>query len=91
MTATEKYNRHSIRLKDYDYSQAGAYFITICVEQHQCLLGEIKNECSILSDLGQLTEQAWLLLPEHFDRISLDCYIVMPNHFHGIIFINDRS
>jgi putative transposase len=87
MFEKSKFNRHSIRLRDYDYSQAGGYFITICVGQHQCVLGEIIDSSLLLSQLGQIIERSWLALPEHFEGITTDQFIVMPNHFHGIIFI----
>ncbi len=81
--------RRSLRLKDHDYSQAGAYFITICVVEAQSILGKIRNENVILSECGNIVENTWLNLPEHFNGIELDSHILMPNHFHGIIFFDD--
>lgn len=81
------HHRQSIRLKGYDYSQSGSYFITICARQRECIFGKIKEGKTILSHLGKLVEQEWLALPHRFPHIDLDEYVVMPNHFHGIIHI----
>ncbi|MDB4919329.1 transposase [Mucilaginibacter sp.] len=83
------HNRRSIRLKGYDYSQAGAYFITICTNQRQPLFGEIINGEMILSEIGQIAYNEWLKTPEIRPYVSLDVFVIMPNHMHGIILIND--
>ena len=83
------HHRHSIRLKDYDYSQAGAYFITICAWQRECLFGEIVDGKMVLNDVGQIVKSVWSGLPEHFTKIHLDEYMIMPNHIHGILHINE--
>lgn len=85
-----KYNHHihhrrSIRLKGYDYSQAGLYFITICVQNREYLFGKIENGQLQLNDAGKMVENEWLKLPERFKNIQLHEYIVMPNHFHAIL------
>lgn len=90
MNYKPKYNpsihhRRTIRLKGYDYSQAGLYFITICVKNHECLFGEIINRKMILNDAGKMVESEWLKLPERFNNIELHEFIVMPNHFHAIL------
>ena len=82
--------RHSIRLKGYDYSQAGAYFITICVKDRKCLLGEVINGEIILSDIGKIIEECWNKIPTHFNSVNLDAFVVMPNHLHGIVLITDN-
>ena len=79
------HTRQSIRLKDYDYSQPGLYFITICVFQHRCLFGEINNSELILTDAGKMVEYQWQELKGRFMQIQLHEFIVMPNHFHGIV------
>ncbi len=79
------HHRRSIRLKGYDYSQAGLYFITICVQNRKCLFGEIANGEMILNDAGIMVENEWLKLPERFNNIQLHEYVVMPNHFHAIL------
>ena len=81
----EKHHRHSIRLKGYDYAQAGLYFITICVQNRKCLYGDITNGKMNLNDAGRMVENQWLMLPQRFANIHLHEYIVMPNHFHAIL------
>ena len=83
----QKHHRRSIRLKDYDYSQAGAYYVTINVQNRECLFGEIVDYEMILNDAGKMIEAQWLALLERFPDIELDVYQVMPNHAHGIIVI----
>lgn len=79
--------RRSIRLKGYDYSRAGAYFITMCTHNRECLFGEIVNRQMQLNDAGKMIEEWWCKLKNKFTNIELDEYVVMPNHFHGIIII----
>ncbi len=78
-------NRKSIRLKTYDYSRAGAYFITICAKNRGCLFGEIIEEKMVLNNAGQMVESVLAELSVRFPKIELDESIIMPNHFHGII------
>ncbi len=85
----QKHHRRSIRLKGYDYTQAGAYFITIVTYQREPLFGEIVNGGMQLSPMGQIAEEHWRAIPEHFPNVELGAYVVMPNHVHGIIIIND--
>ena len=79
------HHRHSIRLKGYDYSQAGLYFITICIKNRECLFGEIVDGKMILNDSGKIAGECWLEIPKHFPNTVLHEHIVMPNHVHGII------
>jgi putative transposase len=81
------HHRRSIRLKNYDYRQAGAYFITICTLDRECLFGEIRDGQNRLNQYGKLVEEAWNYLPNHFPSIELDSAVIMPNHFHGILLI----
>ncbi|MEI6212920.1 MAG: transposase [Desulfuromonadales bacterium] len=83
------HHRHSIRLKDYDYSQAGAYFVSLCSWQRECLFGYIVDGEMRLNDLGQVVESVWCGLARHFISLDLDQHVIMPNHFHGILQIND--
>jgi REP element-mobilizing transposase RayT len=83
--------RRSIRLQHYDYSQAGAYFVTICVHARECLLGEIVDGAMILNDYGKIVEEEWLKSAEIRKEIELDEYIIMPNHLHGIVVINNEG
>lgn len=78
-------HRRSIRLKDYDYSQIGAYFVTICANNRECLFGEISQDMMILNEIGKLAHSNWLAIPEHFAHVDLDAFVVMPNHVHGIL------
>ncbi len=85
------HHRRSIRLRDYDYAHAGAYFVTICVLNHECLLGDINNGVMTMNDAGRMVETVWQSLPDRFPAVKLDTYVVMPNHVHGIVFIHDDS
>jgi len=85
-----KHHRRSIRLKGYDYSSPGAYFITICTHQRDCLFGEIADGTMQLNQLGQIVSASWQRLPDHFSTVELDAFVVMPNHIHGILVLTDR-
>ncbi|BAU63332.1 hypothetical protein STA3757_06960 [Stanieria sp. NIES-3757] len=84
----KKHQRRSIRLQGYDYSQAGYYFVTICCYQKQCLFGEVIDGVMQLNQYGEIVEQEWMRSSLIRQEIGLDRYIVMPNHFHGIVIIN---
>ena len=83
-----KYRIESCRLKGWDYSWPGYYFVTICIKDKICYLGEVRNYKMYLSDIGEITVKCWREIPKHFPFIILDEYIVMPNHIHGILMIN---
>jgi len=83
-----KHHRRSIRLKGYDYSKEGLYFITICVTNRLEIFGHIENDKMILNELGKLAKQEWLNTPIIRENISLGEFQLMPNHMHGIIQIN---
>ena len=85
------HHRRSIRLKGYDYSQAGAYFITICCKDRKCRFGKIVVGASVmeLNECGQIAYDEWLKLSERFSNFELDVFQIMPNHMHGIIVLND--
>ncbi len=85
------HNRKSIRLKGYDYSKAGLYFVTICCQNRECFFGEILNNEMILNDAGQMVDDEWLGLRERFPNIKLHEYIIMPNHFHAILEIVEAT
>jgi len=87
----EIHHRKSIRLKGYDYSMCGAYFVTICVQHFECRFGKIENKKMILNDAGKMINESWLEIVSRFKNITPDEYVVMPNHFHSIIFINDAN
>jgi putative transposase len=80
-----KHHRRSIRLAGYDYTQAGLYFNTICIQKRKCLLANIIGESLVLNEAGKMVEMEWLALAVRFPAIRLHEYIVMPNHFHGIL------
>lgn len=82
------HHRRSIRLKNYDYSQTGAYFITLCIQDRECVLGEIIDRNMHLSPVGDNVFLQWTNLPRRFSGLELDVFVVMPNHFHAIISIN---
>ncbi len=77
------------RLRNFDYSQSGWYFITICVRDRTSLFGEIKNGEMILNEFGEIVEKCWREIPNHFPDAALDEYVVMPNHTHGIIIVTN--
>jgi REP element-mobilizing transposase RayT len=79
------HHRRSTRLKGYDYSQEGAYFVTICTHAREFLFGEIVDGQMVVNRFGELAENAWIDLPNHYPHLELDRYVVMPNHFHGVI------
>jgi putative transposase len=81
------HHRRTIRLREYDYSTIGAYFVTICTHGRECLFDEVTGGEMHLNDIGRLVEHVWLKLPEWFPHVALDEFVVMPNHFHGIICI----
>ncbi|NCR55323.1 MAG: transposase [Microcystis aeruginosa L211-07] len=87
----EKHHRRSIRLRNYDYSQPGAYFVTICTYQKQSWFGEIKNGQMYLNQLGKIVADEWLKTCKIRPNFQLDEWVIMPNHFHGIVIINDYS
>jgi REP element-mobilizing transposase RayT len=78
-------NRRSIRLREFDYSQDGAYFITICTARRLCLFGDIQDGEVRLSPVGQVATLRWQDLPRHTLGLTLDVWVVTPNHLHGII------
>ncbi|NJO39865.1 MAG: hypothetical protein HC769_22930 [Cyanobacteria bacterium CRU_2_1] len=83
----DKHHRRSIRLQGYDYSTPGAYFVTICTQHRECLFGNISGGIMNPNPAGQMIQHWWLELNQKFPSIKTDEFIVMPNHFHGIIVI----
>lgn len=80
-------HRRSIRLKGYDYKQAGAYFVTICTHTRTCFFGDVVDGELLSSDAGRVAQAAWSDLPARFQNIDLDAFVVMPNHIHGIVIV----
>jgi len=83
------HHRRSIRLQGYDYSQAGALFVTICTNNRENLFGDIVAGAMQLNNAGQMVERCWVDIPVHFPSVELDEFVVMPNHVHGIIVLTD--
>jgi putative transposase len=83
----DKHNRHSVRLRGYDYSRSGAYFITVCTHDRECLFGEIVNGTMCLSEFGNVVAEEWTRSREIRREIELDEWALMPNHVHGIVVI----
>ena len=77
--------RRATRLRGYDYSQPGTYFVTTCVEYHQCLFGDIIDGNMHLNGLGEIVVECWNLIPQHYPSVRIGDYVIMPNHIHGII------
>jgi len=84
-----QHHRRSIRLSGYDYSQAGAYFVTVCAQHRACVFGKIGHDRVDLTDCGRVVATCWQWLGERYPQVDLDEWIVMPNHLHGIIMITD--
>ena len=84
-------NRKSIRLKGYNYSNPGYYFVTICTYAKRKILGNVSNQQSVLSAAGNIVLNCWHSLTEFFSGVTIDSSAIMPNHFHGIIKLNPGS
>ena len=83
----QKHHRRSIRLQGYDYSQAGAYYVTIVTYHRDCLFGEIIDAVMYLNEYGEIIQKWWDEIPIHFPDVELGAFVIMPNHVHGIIYI----
>ncbi|GIV04335.1 MAG: hypothetical protein KatS3mg015_3165 [Fimbriimonadales bacterium] len=82
-----KPQRRNIRLRHYDYSLAGAYFITVVTQDRQCLFGEVQDAEMRLNDAGRMVADQWQSLPRRFRDLELDAFVIMPNHLHGILLV----
>lgn len=89
----KRYHRHSVRLKDYDYSSPGAYFITVVTHKHMCIMGKVISGVMKTNTLGLIAQECWQQIPDHFPNTFIEPFMLMPNHIHGIITIyeDDRS
>ncbi|NOY77192.1 MAG: transposase [Calditrichaeota bacterium] len=81
----QRHHRRSIRLKGYDYSQPGWYFVTVIIQDRIMLLGNVIDEKMVLNDAGQMIQTVWDEIPKYYPGIKIDVSQIMPNHFHGII------
>jgi len=86
----QKHHRRSIRLPNYDYSLPGAYYVTIVAWQRKCLFGQVVNEEMKLNEAGKIVQWEWLELAKRLRYIELGAYVVMPNHFHGILIFHEN-
>jgi putative transposase len=86
-----KYRIETARLKGWDYSKPGAYFVTAVTKDRECIFGRIESGEMICNDAGSIANKCWSDIPAHFPNVILDSYIVMPNHVHGIIFITEQN
>jgi putative transposase len=81
--------RRHVRLRDYDYSQAGGYYVTICTANRRHLFGSITDAAMHPNAVGRVVEEEWLRLAERWKSVEIDAYVVMPNHFHGVLILLD--
>ena len=86
----DQHHRRSIRLPQYDYAQPGAYYVTLCTHNRLCFLCQIQDELSRLTWQGELIKLHWEKLPEHYPFLTLDSYMIMPNHLHGILILGEQ-
>jgi putative transposase len=84
-------HRRSIRLREYDYAHGGGYFVTICTHGHKCVFGGISRAEMQLNEVGRIVEDEWRRASEIRTEVLLDAFVVMPNHLHGIVFINEHA
>ena len=89
MQSINLHHRKSIRLKHYNYSSPGEYFVTICTYEKVCVFGEVMEDEVRLTPMGEIAKRCWEEIPKHFPNVELDAHVVMPNHIHGIIILND--
>jgi putative transposase len=91
MTGESDTRRRSLRLKGYDYTRAGAYFVTICAQDKACLFGNVVDVCVRLNDAGQMLAKLWKDIPARFAEVETDAFVVTPNHVHGIVVLPDTE
>lgn len=87
----DKYRIPSARASWWDYGRDGAYFITICIQDRNCYLGNVVNGKMELTGIGEIAQSCWQEIPQHFPFVQLDSFVVMPNHVHGIIIIEKSN
>ena len=84
------HHRRSIRIPGYDYSSQNMYYVTICVQDRECIFGSIKNNEMILNNIGLIVEEEWNRTTQLRPNVNIDEYVIMPNHIHGILnFVHD--
>ena len=83
------HHRHSLRIPGYDYTREGAYFVTLVTNGRECLFGAVIDTETRLSDYGRLAAECWTMIPDHFPHVELGVFVIMPNHIHGILILNE--
>ncbi len=86
-----KPTRRSMRWSGYDYEQSGAYFVTICTYERRSAFGRVLDGAMVLNRYGEIINEMWQMIPQHFPHVALDAWQIMPNHVHGIIIISQNS
>jgi len=86
-----QYRIESTRLKGWDYSSAGFYYVTICTKDKRPYFGIIGDGVVQLSAMGEIAISYWMEIPEHFSSVGIDEFVVMPNHVHGIVVIRSDA
>ncbi len=85
----DRFHRRSIRLKGYDYTRSGAYYVTVCTHDRLSLFGDVVNDVMMPDAMGNIVQRCWDAIPEHMPMVVCDEFVVMPNHVHGIVVITD--
>ncbi len=83
--------RRALRLRRYDYSRTGAYFVTICTQNRVCLFGKVTDGTMALTDAGHMVQSTWAQMPKFYPGVDIDEFVVMPNHIHGIIILEGTT
>ena len=91
MAKTITKHRRSIRLKGYDYSSAGAYFVTVCTQNRECLFGEVVDEEMSINKIGTIVQAEWMRTADIRSNVLTDEFTIMPNHIHGIWYLIERD
>lgn len=86
---SDRFHRRSIRLRGYDYTRAGAYYVTVCTQGRLPLFGDVVNDVMVPNAMGNIVQRCWDAIPEHMPMVVCDAFVVMPNHVHGIMVITD--
>jgi hypothetical protein len=85
----DRFHRRSIRLRGYDHTRAGAYYVTVCTHDRMPLFGDVVNGVMVPNAMGHIVQRCWDAIPDHMPMVVCDAFVVMPNHVHGIIVITD--
>jgi len=86
---SERFHRRLIRLRGYDHTRAGAYYVTVCTQERAHIFGDVADGMMLPNAMGTVVQQCWDAIPEHMPMVVCDAFVVMPNHVHGIIVITD--